>query len=190
MTDHLLLEALRRPVCAVCDRTSTAGRTYLAGVLADGVNDVGVRDLWRRSGGLCAEHWRVWRGLDSPPLPTAILMHDLLGAHLAAPPARRACPACAVAEDTERRTLATLARLRPAALDAALPEDARGFLCLAHLDALPVGAARDRFTERLHALRAELAEAIRRADYRFAGEPAGGERDAWLRAIRVYGGDV
>jgi hypothetical protein len=50
-------------------------------VLGDGVYDVQVRAVWRRDGGLCAAHWRVWPSLESPPLPTAILLHDLLGAH-------------------------------------------------------------------------------------------------------------
>ncbi|MFN2323852.1 MAG: hypothetical protein ABR510_12945 [Trueperaceae bacterium] len=190
MPDDTLLEVLRRPVCAVCDRAAHAGRQYLRGVLGDGVNDVKVRALWRRDGGLCAAHWRVWRALESPPLPTAILLHDLLGAHLDTPPARPACPACAVATVEEQRTLRTLTRLRPAALDAALAGDASGFLCLEHLAALPDGAVKQRFTDRLHALRTELEEAIRKADYRFANEAAGPEADAWLRAIRAYGGDV
>jgi hypothetical protein len=190
MPDDVLLEVLRRPVCAVCERAAHAGRQYLRGVLGDGVNDVQVRALWRRDGGLCAAHWRVWRDLESPPLPTAILLHDLLGAHLDAPPVRPACPACAVASKEAARTLRTLARLRPAALDAALAGEARGFLCLDHLAAVPQGAVRERFTARLRTLRTELAEAIRKADYRFANEASGPEADAWLRAIRAYGGDV
>ena len=190
MPDDELLEVLRRPACAACERSARAGRQYLRGVLGDGVNDVQVRAVWRRDGALCPAHWRVWRALESPPLPTAILLYDLLGAHLDAPPARPACPACAVATKEAQRTLRALARLRPAALDAALGGEARGFLCLEHLAALPKGAARDRFTERLRALREELAEAIRKADYRFSAEPAGPDADAWLRAIRAYGGDV
>ena len=190
MPDDVLLEVLRRPVCAVCERSAHAGRQYLRGVLGDGVNDVKVRAAWRRDGALCATHWRVWRALESPPLPTAILLYDLLGAHLDAPPARPACPACAVATVEAKRTVRALARLRPVALDAALAGDARGFLCLEHLSELPQGTARGLFTERLRSLRVELAEAIRKADYRFADEPAGPEADAWLRAIRAYGGDV
>ena len=190
MPDAELLEVLQRPVCAACARAAHAGRQYLRGVLGDGVNDVQVRALWRRDGALCPAHWRVWRALESPPLPTAILLHDLLGAHLDAPPVRSTCPACTIATGEARRTLRALARLRPAALDAALASDARGFLCLEHLADLPQGAARERFTARLRALRDELAEAIRKADYRFATEPVGPEADAWLRAIRAYGGDV
>jgi hypothetical protein len=190
MPDAELLEVLQRPACAVCERAAHAGRQYLRGVLGDGVNDVQVRAAWRRDGALCPAHWRVWRALESPPLPTAILLHDLLGAHLDAPPARPACPACAIATGEARRTLRALARWRPAALDAALAGDARGFLCLEHLAELPQGAVRERFTARLRTLRDELAEAIRKADYRFATEPAGPEADAWLRAIRAYGGEV
>jgi hypothetical protein len=190
MIDDALLEVLQRPACAACERAAHAGRQYLRGVLGDGVNDVKVRAAWRRDGALCTAHWRVWRALESPPLPTAILLYDLLGAHLDAPPARPACPACAVATKEAGRTLRALARLRPAALDAALGNGARGFLCLEHLAALPAGTARERFTARLRELREELAEAIRKSDYRFADEPKGPEGDAWLRAIRVFGGDV
>lgn len=190
MPDDALLEALRRPVCAVCDRGAAAGHGYLRGVLADGVNDVRLRDAWRRHGAFCAAHWRAWRDLESPPLPTAILLHDLLGAHLDAPPARPSCPACAVAERARRHALHALARFRGADLDAAFAGDACGFLCLEHLRALPAGPVRERFAARLRDLRAELEEAIRKADYRFAHEPAGAEGDGWLRAIRVFGGDV
>ena len=190
MPDDALLEVLRRPACAACERAAHAGRQYLRGVLGDGVNDVQVRAVWRRDGGLCAAHWRVWRSLESPPLPTAILLHDLLGAHLDVPVARPACPACAVATKEAARTLRALVRLQPAALEAALTGDARGFLCLEHLAELPQGFTRERFTARLRSLREELAEAIRKADYRFANELAGSEADAWLRAIRAYGGDV
>ncbi|MDF1522816.1 MAG: hypothetical protein P1P87_08360 [Trueperaceae bacterium] len=190
MIDDALLEVLQRPACAACERAAHAGRQYLRGVLGDGVNDVQVRAAWRRDGALCQAHWRVWRALESPPLPTAILLYDLLGAHLDAPPARPTCPACAVATGEAKRALRALARLRPAALDVALPAGARGFLCLEHLAGLPQGPARERFTARLHELRDELAEAIRKSDYRFADEPKGPEGDAWLRAIRVFGGDV
>lgn len=190
MTRPDLLDALARPVCAVCDHAATAGRRYLQGVLADGINDVPLRATWRRGGALCREHWRVWRSLETPALPTAILLHDLLGAQLDAPPAQPACPACAVAADAERRALTALARVSPSLLATAFADGAPGFVCLPHLRAQPPGPVRDAFTARLRTLREELAEAIRLSDHRFAREPKGTTADAWLRAIRAFGGDV
>ena len=47
-------------------------------MLGDGVNDVDLRADWRRRGGLCARHWRVWRSLEAPALSSAVLLRDLL----------------------------------------------------------------------------------------------------------------
>ncbi len=47
-------------------------------MLGDGVNDVDVRADWRRRGGLCPRHWRVWRSLEAPALSSAVLLRDLL----------------------------------------------------------------------------------------------------------------
>ncbi|MCX6078618.1 MAG: DUF6062 family protein [Chloroflexi bacterium] len=39
--------------------------------------------------------------------------------------------------------------------------------------------------EVMQALRSDLAEYIRKNDYRFIAEPSGVERDAWIRAVRM-----
>ena len=62
----------------MCLASAQAARTYLRGVLGDGVNDVDVRTDWRRRGGLCPRHWRVWRSLEAPALSSAVLLRDLL----------------------------------------------------------------------------------------------------------------
>jgi hypothetical protein len=62
----------------VCLASAQAARTYLRGVLGDGVNDVDVRADWRGRGGLCPRHWRVWRSLEAPALSSAVLLRDLL----------------------------------------------------------------------------------------------------------------
>jgi len=62
----------------VCLAAAQAARTYLRGVLGDGVNDVDVRADWRRRRGLCPRHWRVWRSLEAPALSSAVLLRDLL----------------------------------------------------------------------------------------------------------------
>ena len=62
----------------MCVASAQAARSYLRGVLGDGVNDVDVRADWRRRGGLCPRHWRVWRSLEAPALSSAVLLRDLL----------------------------------------------------------------------------------------------------------------
>lgn len=189
-TEHELLEALDAPVCAVCACTHRASTHYLNGVVREGVNDVALRREWRRRGGICGRHWRVFRQLESPPLPAAILTEDLLGSRLAGG-VREAidCPACEIERTAERRYLRALGGLEPEAVRSALASG-RGFLCLHHVEGAAAGEVREAFEDRLRQILDELAEFRRRQDYRFADEPAGSERDSWLRAIRALGGEV
>ena len=185
-----LLELLREPVCAVCARANGSARRTLEGVLRDGVNDVGVRDDWRTRGGLCAEHWRVWRQLDSPPLSTAILAEDLLHHYRAGGrDGAVRCVGCEVRAKAERRALDALARLPLPRLDGALSAGP-GLLCLTHLEAVPAGPLRERFEARIDELLVHLAEQVRTSDHRFVAERRGPHADAWLRALRVFGADV
>lgn len=197
----------------MCLAAAAAARTYLRGVLGDGVNDVRLRDDWRRRGGLCARHWRVWRGLEAPALSSSVLLRDLLAAALArsdaaaptprrrwwrvggdrAPaagvPARAArCPACELQRSAERRYQQALARVPAPRLEAALVTG-RGFVCVAHLAELPDGPRR-RLRARLDDVLTDLDTFLRRSDHRFTHEPMGEAGDAWLRAIRALGGDV
>ena len=188
-TEFELLEALERPVCAVCDRTRQAGERYVAGVVREGVNDPETRDAWRRRGGLCARHWRTFRSQESSPLPAAIVAEDLIAAYLEAGSPDLDCPACEIEAIAERRYLEALERLDAERLEGAL-EGGRGFVCLHHLERLGAGEVHERFRQRLQDVLADLAAFRRKQDYRFANEPAGPERDAWLRAMRVLGGDV
>ncbi|HLK56857.1 MAG TPA: DUF6062 family protein, partial [Chthonomonadaceae bacterium] len=101
------------------------------------------------------------------------------------------CPACASAEEAQVRYAGALADgLERAEVWSAL--EAGGVLCVAHAErvlalAKPVPADRLRqlLLVRLEALQAELAEIIRKNDYRFRGEPWGSEKDAWLRALKA-----
>jgi hypothetical protein len=187
---HEILELLRQPACAVCLRAQTSARRALEGVMRDGVNDVGVRDDWRRRGGLCTRHWGVWRQLDTPPLSTAILLDDLLTTYLAgkaAPTVR--CPACEIEAHAERRCLKALRTLPLGRLGEAL-DQGPGMVCLQHLEALPEGRVRERFEARLEGLVEHLREQIRTSDHRYVSERRGPHADAWLRALRVFGAEV
>jgi hypothetical protein len=71
-------------------------------------------------------------------------------------------------------------------------------LCLPHLRRAFAAQADDRALmaltrltrQKLEALDAELAEYIRKNDYRFQGEAFGSERDAWKRAIALAAGEL
>jgi hypothetical protein len=186
-------------------------RQYLRGVLGDGVNDVQVRADWRRRGGLCSRHWRVWRGLETPALSSTVLLRDLLAARMQAiaaassasngargwwpsgakrPPLAQAdCPACAREGAAHRRYLSALAALETDDLNKVLADGA-GFVCLQHLQALPAGPVRALFEGRLQQLLDDLDLFLHRSDHRHTHEPMAEAGDAWLRAMRALGGDV
>ncbi|MCL4454773.1 MAG: hypothetical protein M1157_03935 [Deinococcus sp.] len=192
-SEYDLLEALAEPYCSICYMARRAARAYLEGVFADGINDLVVRDDWRRRGGLCSRHWQEVRELDSPMLSATILLQDLLPSRLAflqkvlwRPPD---CPACAVEAKAELRYLSALQQI-PQWQVAAAWEVGKGFLCLKHLSQLPDGSLRSLFSGRIKDLLNELAELERKNDYRYIHEPIDKEGDSWLRAIRALGGEV
>ncbi|CAN5630359.1 hypothetical protein BH24DEI1_BH24DEI1_11940 [soil metagenome] len=189
-TEFEVLETLKQPYCPLCRLAQESAKDYLAGVLGDGVNDADVRDDWRRRGGLCGRHWRVWRGLDAAALSSAIMAQDLLGSYLDNGfPKKRECRACQTEGEAEGRYLQSLRGLPEAKVEEALAAG-RGFMCFRHLDMLKGGPLKDAFKGRLEGVQGELAEFIRKNDYRYAHEPSGDERDSWLRALRALGGEV
>ncbi len=115
----------------------------------------------------------------------------------ALPDPHRTCPACLVREKHELTCIDTLLghiRDTDGALGAAF-EQSSG-LCLVHLDQT-IGAARDRAALArllelqqgcMRALGAELAEFIRKHDYRFTAEGMGAEGTSWQRAIDMVAG--
>lgn len=188
---HAVLDIFDGPHCGLCRTADRAGRAYLQGIMNDGVNDPAQRTRWRNGGGLCPEHWRVWRSLDTSALPSAIVCRDLLAHRLAdgSGNGQAVCPACEAAGRAERTAQQALDRLRwPQVADALT--GAPGFLCLGHLGRLRDQAMAGHFQTRLNTLLTELDAFIRVNDYRFAHEPKGGEQDSWLRAIRALGGRV
>lgn len=213
-TLHELLDALADkgdpalPDCPLCRLVRRSVERSLRVFFAEFVNDPQVRLSFRSAGGFCPAHTPLLASLGDA-LAVAILYHDLAdqartrweskrggeGTRLPWPRSRRAtptvpCPACSAAEDASARYAAALAAgLEDPALWQRL-ESGTG-LCVAHVEeilarAKPAAAARLREAEsaRLATLQAELAEIIRKNDYRFRGEPWGEEKDAWLRALQ------
>jgi hypothetical protein len=204
MTYHELREALSQEGCALCRLRERSAERYLQGLLYESVNDPGVRERLRTSWGFCPRHtWQV-RRLGSP-LGVSILWRDLLSqeALLTGMPTRRrkgggggenTCPACVIAADAERRYLEELGEHLTTG-DLRAEYEASAGLCLPHVRLLARGTEQGREylltveREKLGRLREELSEIIRKHDYRYAAEPRGEEKDAWIRATRKLAGE-
>lgn len=195
-------DALAQPHCPLCRLVDEGVVTRLQACFRELVNDPAQRDRLRGSLGYCRRHSiRVMEIGDA--LGLAILYHDLPGHALqrletlsrgspVRPPAR--CPECIHEEEDER--------LYAAALGAAMRDEAtrRAYeegwgLCGRHLELVMAAAPQEVRTflaahqgQRIGTLRGELAEFIRKADYRFAGEGLQDEADAPRRAVRRISG--
>lgn len=110
-----LLEAENCPLCKIIE---DALSWHLETFLTEHVNDVKIRALWREAGGLCAEHTRLLQE-NGPPLPRAILYHDLISSLIPEPPKRKPlwqrekpqanpCPVCAQVVQIEEGYLGLL----------------------------------------------------------------------------------
>jgi hypothetical protein len=114
---------------------------------------------------------------------------------LAALAPRKQCPVCSHRDETRRRILSSLVKeVHTPELRQAL-ETGEG-LCLPHLkltlESSQVSSVQETLLTihraRLEGLQAELAEFIRKSDYRIIKEGFGSEGDAWLRAISLVVG--
>jgi len=211
-----LIEACSESGCPVCRISLELGRHYVDSILYEYVNDPGVRDEIRKSRGYCNEH--AWWMLDvrGAGLGIAIFQRDVVQTVLelteALPDGRNArqsaqellkrlqptaeCPVCAHRRTMEDFMLDTLLQhIGEEKLAAALAGSAG--LCLPHFsralervddaDTLKQLVALQWRT--LTELRDDLAEFIRKNDYRFRDEGFGKEGDSWRRAIGIVSGE-
>lgn len=211
-----LLEACAEPGCPLCCVGLAHVRRYLDNTLYEGVNDPGVRAELREARGYCDTHAWMLREGRGVVLGIAILQHDVLSQVLEATEVaqrgrnvrKRAqdllqrlrpaadCPACAYQHKMEDMAIHTFLKyLDDPDLVEAL-KDTSG-LCLAHFsralelvdDSRQLQSLERYQRQALQRLREELAELIRKHDYRFRGEELGKERDSWLRAIGIVSGE-
>jgi len=199
-TYDAFLEACAQEGCPICQLEHAADARYLDRLLYELVNDYAIRQQLRASLGFCPEHARMATDeMQGKALGLAIIYDDLLrlvleelaGPRIALNPSRK-CPACDNRDETTSRALAELSKniLQPSMLRAF--QSSQG-LCLGHLrQALEHLRAPEKRSALLGAqraimekLRLELAEYIRKNDYRFVGETFGAERDSWRRAVRL-----
>jgi len=199
--------------CAVCELEVRDLRRYFEVLLYESVNDVGVRARLVKSRGYCRRHAHLLLE-QGDGQGTALIIQDqvrLLLEHLAATGKGRAgigrkgqprswnvaagCPACQHQVQRSATLLQTLAEwLDDPGLRAAI-EQSPG-LCAPHLlTALDCAPATGRawllavHREKYAQLAAELAEFIRKHDYRFRHEGYGPEGDSWIRAVIMMSGD-
>lgn len=163
-----LLEALRRPGCALCQLAARAAARYLDTLSYEGVNDPAIRARLRAARGLCRAHaWHLLEDLHDA-LGTAIICRDVLntlaaGLRRSAQPSSiaptRPCPACRERDEVAGRFADALAaECDDPAIQQALR--AQGGLCRAHLAlALARCAAEDEWDDLLAALCERLERA-------------------------------
>ena len=197
------VEACSQPGCPLCRVEHDAVLRYISGIFYEQVTDYNLRDRLRDSLGFCREH--AYFAVDELPgnaLGIAIIYQDLIKFakhHLDDPRSgsspKRRCPACEQRDLNMMRTLSDLAKHieDPAMTNALKKSDG---LCLFHmrhaLKHTRVPSKRALLLsiehEILGRLSQELAEFVRKNDYRFAKETFGSERDSWRRAVGIVAG--
>jgi len=202
--------ACHKPACPVCTLVQRAGARYIEGIFNESMLDPGIRQKLVNSHGFCHEH--TWESINlklSDALGHAILYQDLVKdaihkieeiEHNTVSQLARtlepitACPACLIEEAAVERILDTLA---PALSNQDFVTEfmESNGLCLPHLlRLLPRLEGKQRAAvlslqlSRLESLKSELAEFIRKNDYRFRDEAIGKESDSYKRAADMIRG--
>lgn len=209
-TIYEIKAACKKPGCPVCTMVQRAGSRYIEGTFNESMLDPGIRLKLVESLGFCYEH--TWQSIDlklSEALGHAILYQSLVkrilktiaenpksnGGQLAQMlEAEKGCPACRIEEETLERIVDSFATaLRHADFVQELQE--AGSLCLPHLQRLlphldekRQGIVLHHQVERMESLNGELAEFIRKSDYRFRDEVIGAEGDSYKRAADLVKG--
>jgi hypothetical protein len=196
-TYEFLLTACAKPGCPFCRVTHDVEVRYLDQFFYSQVNDYNSRVRFRASTGFCPGHAAMAMDeLAGKSLGLAILYEDLLriaqeslekDQNIAQ--AKGKCSACQLHDETDGYLLTDLERyiLQPE-LQAAL-QGSSG-LCFTHFTQAYNRLRGEKHRQLLdiqlqaiQSLRGELAEFIRKNDYRFQGEGFGAERDSWRRGV-------
>jgi hypothetical protein len=169
------LKDLNAEGCLFCTYEHYQAERYLEGIANDGINDPPLRIRLRNKGGFCERHTREFveeaRVLSSAILLESMLSHRLERARFGKRPVVVDCEACEVERKTRDNLAKSVRRSR---------EDGRFLdylfqaeLCVGHLELvchqLPEGS-RHRFVDKHYQLLQNLAEVIRKHDYRFVSE--------------------
>jgi hypothetical protein len=209
-TIYELRLACHKPGCPVCTIVQRAGARYIEGTFSESMLDPGVRQKLVESLGFCYEH--TWESINlklSDALGHAILYQNLVNATLktiaenetnkgsqlanALDPVA-ACPACRIEAATLERIIDSMSNALRDHDFVSEYQQSNG-LCIPHLKRiLPVLDAKrqavvlDHQRACLDGLKQELAEFVRKSDYRFRDEVIGNEGDSYKRAADMIKG--
>lgn len=212
---HELLQSFEQPGCPVCRLTVESVHNYLGSLVYEYVNEPPTHMAVRAARGFCPTHaWHVLEQINASGLGIAVLYEGLVrnllkdmgeitpdsGKRQIAQAAgalktRGPCPACTHRATVEEHVIRNLLEnLEQAEFSEAFGRS--GGVCLIHLrQALDSGfpaAAKARLLaiqqELWARLQRDLAEYIRKNDYRFADEPMGEEGTSPRRAIEQMAG--
>lgn len=169
------LQDLNATGCLFCAYERHQARRYLLGIANDGINDPPLRIRLRNKGGFCERHTEEFveeaRVLSSAILLEAMLLYRLERSRSGKRPVVVDCEACEVERKTRDNLAKSVRRGREdkAFLDYLLQTK----LCVGHLELvchqLPEHA-RHPFVDKHYQLMQNLAEVIRKHDYRFVSE--------------------
>lgn len=199
-TYDIFLEACRLEGCPICRAEHDADLRYLDRLFYELVNDYNTRVKLRDSLGFCNEHARMaMEEVHGKALGLTIIYDDLLRVALEQISSNggirkneKKCPACENRDEMTGRVLMELSKHISEPPILAAFKDSQG-LCLGHLrqalEHIRQPEKRNALLtiqcDIMQVLRGELAEFIRKNDYRYAGEGFGPERDSWKRAVRM-----
>ncbi len=169
------LQDLNAVSCLLCAYEKYQAKRYLEGIANDGINDPPLRIRLRNKGGFCGRHTAEFveeaRVLSSAILLEAMLSYRLDRARFGKRPIVVNCEACEVELKTRDNLTKTIKRSRDdkALLDFLFQSES----CVGHLELicqqLPE-QVRHRFVDKHFKLLKNLAEVIRKHDYRFVSE--------------------
>jgi hypothetical protein len=207
LTYHDLRAALSRPGCPICQVRSERLERFFFWFQNETYCVPAMVEELIQAGGFCATHTRVltnrYVGTITAQYVLATVRVALERIQIDPPPHRKRrravmpsgiCPACARAaeEDTVLIDAWIEALAKPEFHEQVARSDG---LCLPHLRRVIDQAPADSIAgflqgqiEQLKRLEVELAEYLRKVDYRFANEPKGNEQTAWQRAWERLGG--
>jgi hypothetical protein len=199
-TYDLFLEACRQEGCPICRVEHDADLRYLDRLFYELVNDYNTRVGLRASLGFCNEHARMaMEEIHGKALGLTIIYDDLLrlvleqissGGNLKKN--EKKCPACENRDEMTNRVFLDLSKFITDAPILIAFKSSQG-LCIGHLrqalesirNSEKRNALLNAQSDIMQALRGELAEFIRKNDYRYTGEGFGGEKDSWKRAVKM-----
>ena len=169
------LQNLKATGCLFCAYERHQARRYLEGIANDGINDPPLRIRLRNKGGFCGRHTEEFveeaRVLSSAILLEAMLSHRLERSRFGKRPIVVDCEACEIERKTRDNLAKSIRRSREdrAFLDYLFQSE----LCVGHLELvchqLPE-PSRYHFVDKHFQLLQNLAEVIRKHDYRFVSE--------------------